>query len=149
MSGLDAGLDLAPKPSLRALTWLFWLHTAALALSLWALPEGAPMALSAGAILLSWIWTRRHPAFGFGPRALARLTWHPAGGSAPGWTLHEASGARIDAELEGSSIVHDRLLVLNFRAAGGARRTRVLLGDELDEDLQRRLRARLALARGV
>lgn len=132
---------------MRALTWLFWIHTLALMLALWALPEGAPMVVAAVGVLLSWMWTRRHPAFGFGRRALVRLSWHAAGGPGPGWTLHEAGGERVDAELDGSTYLHDRLLVLNFRCADGRRRTRVLLGDELDEELQRRLRARLALER--
>jgi hypothetical protein len=137
----DATIDLALRPSLRALTWLLWLHTGALVLALVALPQGLPMAAMAVAVALSWLWTRRHPAFGHGPRALQRLTW-PAQGS---WLVHDAGGAKHEAELLGSSLVHDHLLVLNFRLADGTARSRALLGDEADAELLRRLRARLRL----
>ena len=129
---------------MRALALLFWLHAAVLGLALLALRPGPAMAVIAALVALSWLLTRRHAAFGFGPNALARLTWH-AGGP---WSVHDARGARWDGvELLGSSLVHERLLVLNFRLPDGARRTRALLGDELDEEALRRLRARLALLR--
>jgi toxin CptA len=137
----DATIDLALRPSARALAWLFWLHAGALALTLAAVPPGPPMAALAAAVGMSWFWTRRHPAFGHGRRALTRLTWHADGS----WLLHDAAGAKLDAELQGSSVVHDALLVLNFRLKGGGRRSRALLGDEIDEEPLRRLRARLGL----
>lgn len=137
----DATIDLALRPSLRALTGLFWIHTAVLVLALAALPSGPGMAGMAVAVALSWLWTRRHPAFGHGPRALARLTWHADGS----WRIHDTAGASFDAELLGSSLVHTHLLVLNFRLKSDGRRTRALLGDETDADSLRRLRARLAL----
>ena len=147
-NAFEATLDLAPRPSARALAALFWLHAVPVVLLMLALEPGVPMTLLGLGIGGSWMALRRHPVFGYGPRALARLTWHAAGGaSAHGWTLQEAGGAKHEAELLGDSIVHARLLVLNFRLAGGTRRTRVLLGDELPEEQLRRLRARLALTR--
>ena len=137
----DATIDLAPRASLRALALLFWLHAAALGAMLFAVRSGPVLAGLAGLVLLSWIWTRRHPVFGFGPRALTRLTWHAQGG----WTLHDASGASVEAELQGNSLVHDALIVLNFRVKDGRTRSRALLGDELEPEMFRRLRARLAL----
>lgn len=137
----DATIDLAPRPSLRALTWLLWIHTAVLVLALAAMPPGPGMAVLAVAVALSWLWARRHAAFGHGPRALTRLTWHADGS----WRVSDASGAQHGAELLGSSLVHPALLVLNFRLEGGGRRSRALLGDEVDEESLRRLRARLAL----
>ena len=139
----DATIDLAPQPSLRALAYLFWLHTGILVLALLALRPGPPMAILAVFVAASWFWTRRHPAFGFGKRALTRLTWH----AADGWTLRDAGGAQFEAELSGNSLVHDRLLVLNFRMKQGGHRSRALLGDEVSEELLRRLRARLRMAR--
>jgi len=140
--GFAATIELAPRPSLRALTILFWLHVALLAALMVVLQPSPGMAGMAALVALSWIMTRRHPVFGFGPNALSRLTWHADGR----WTLHDTRGARWDgAELLGSSLVHDRLLVLNFRLADGGKRSRALLGDELDEELLRRLRARLRL----
>ena len=54
----DATIDLAPRASLRALSLLFWLHTAALVLALIALRPGLPMALfAAGAV-----WAILHPS---------------------------------------------------------------------------------------
>lgn len=137
----DATLELAPRPSVRALTILFALHAAVLALLLLALRPGFGMVLLAAAVAGSWFWLRRHPAFGFGPRALARLTWHADGR----WSLQEAGGKRHEAVLEGSSLVHDRLIVLNFELQGGGRRSRALLGDELEAEPLRRLRARLRM----
>ena len=140
----DATIDLAPRPSARALALLFWLHAAVLVLAMLALGSGVPLAGFAAVTAASWVWTRRHPVFGYGSRALARLTWHGAGG----WTLRDEGGAQLEAELLGSSLVHDALLVLNFRLSDGSRRSRALLGDELDEEPLRRLRARLRLGRG-
>lgn len=137
----DATIDLALRPSLRALTWLFWIHSAVLALALAALPAGPGMAGMALAVALSWLWTRRHPVFGHGPRALARLVWRADGA----WQVHEAGGSTLEAELLGGSLVHDYLLVLNFRLKSGGGRSRALLGDEADAESLRRLRARLAL----
>lgn len=137
----DSTLELAPRPSVRALTLLFWLHVGVLGLVLVALKPSGGMAGFAALTALSWIMTRRHPVFGFGPNALTRLTWHADGT----WTVHDTRGARWDAELLGNSLVHDRLLVLNFKLQDGDKRTRALLGDELDADLLRRLRARLRL----
>ncbi len=140
----DATIDLAPRPSVRALAFLFWLHAALLALAMFALGPGLPLTGFAAGVAASWVWSRRHPVFGYGPQALARLTWHTEGG----WTLRDAGGAQVEAELLGSSLVHDALLVLSFHLPDGGRRSRALLGDELDEESLRRLRARLRLARG-
>jgi toxin CptA len=125
-------------------TVLFWIHAAMLALAMLAL-TGVPLAGVAACVAASWVWSRRHPAFGYGPRALARLTWHAGGG----WTLRDAGGTQLEAELLGSSLVHDALLVLVFRRADGARRSLALFGDELDGESLRRLRARLQLLRAA
>ena len=137
----DSTIDVTPRPSLRALKFLFALHVLLIVLLFLAMQPGTPMILLAAAFGLSWFSLRRHPAFGYGPQALSRLTWHSDGE----WTVHSAAGSS-DAELLPSSYVHSRLLVLNFRTATGKWRTRVLLGDELPEDQLRRLRARLSIA---
>lgn len=140
----DATIDLAPRASLRALTLLLLLHGSVGMLLLLAQPPAALMWLGVAAVALSWLRLRRHAAFGFGPRSLTRLTWH-AGGD---WTLHDAAGKSYDAKLEGNSLVLPGLLVLNFHLADGARRSRALLGDELEPELLKRLRARLKLTQG-
>ncbi|MGQ0585966.1 MAG: protein YgfX [Gammaproteobacteria bacterium] len=140
----DGTIELAPRPSIRALTLLFWLHAGVLGLVALALGPSPGMAAVAVLVALSWILTRRHSTFGFGPNALARLTWHAEGS----WTVHDTRGARWDGvTLHGSSLVHDHLLMLVFRLPDGETRVRALLGDELDEGPQRRLRARLLLLR--
>lgn len=138
----DSTIDLTPRPSMRALMAAFGLHIAVAAVLPFSMEPGWTMGAVALLIGLSWLSLRRHPALGFGPRALTRLTWHAEGG----WTLHEASGDSFEAELEGSSLIHSRVLVLNLKLRNGSRRTRVLIGDELAPELMRRLRARLSQA---
>lgn len=125
---------------MRALRAGFVLHLLCLVLLLAAQPP--PLFLLGLAALFgaSWIWTRRHPALGFGPRAIVRLVWHADGG----WTLHRADGAQIDAEMLSDSIVRGVCLVLRFKTAAGGAVTRLVCGDELSAESQRRLRARLS-----
>lgn len=134
-----ATTDLNLRPSFRAHRFLFILHLLAIALVLAAMSPGLPMLLLAAAFGASWLWLRRHAAFGFGHRALVRLVWQADGQ----WLVVDSSGNRAEADLLGNSCVHSRLMVLNFRLKTGKRRTRVVLGDELGADPLRRLRARL------
>lgn len=138
-----ATIDLALAPSLRAFRWIFVVHVALVALLPLTMEPGMAMAALAAAFAVSWFWLRRHPAFGFGKKAIVRIIWHTEGG----WNLQDAAGVRSDAELLGNSYVHPRLLVLNFRLRQGGKRTRVLTGDEADADGLRRLRARLSAFR--
>jgi toxin CptA len=132
-------IDLTLRPSVRALKWLFALHLLPVAVIPFAMEPGQPMILLAAAFAVSWMWLRRHPVFGFGPRALVRLMWHAEGH----WTVREHSGLSAEAELLGSSYIHPRLLVLNFRLKDGSRRSRAILGDEASEAQIQRLQARL------
>jgi toxin CptA len=132
-------VDLSPHPSMRAFRWLFLLHTGLLLLTAFAMPPGVMFFALITLLALSWLWLRRHPAFGFGPRAIVRMIWHAEGQ----WTLYEGNGHSFEAELMPDSILHATLLVLNFKQVGGGRKIRILLGDELDEESLRRLRARL------
>ena len=138
-SAFSTSLDLKLRPSVRAVVWLSALNMAAVALVVLSNPQkylGLGMALL---FLLSWLTLRRHPAFGYGPRALTHLIWHAEGS----WTLESVSGGRQEAELLGGSVVQSWIIALNFRLENGRKRTRVLLGDELEADALRRLRARL------
>jgi toxin CptA len=136
-----ATVDVSLRPSIRALQCIFFLHGIPVAALPFAMRPGLPMI----ALLLcfggSWLWVRRHPVFGFGPKALVRLVWHEDGR----WTVYAPNGAHSDAVLLPHGYRHPALLVLNFQLADGRRRTRVLLGDEADEESLRRLRARLAV----
>lgn len=138
-SAFNISLDLSPRPSVRAVVSMSLLHMAAITLIVLAhLPkwEALGMALL---LLASWLTLRRHAAFGYGPRALNHLILHAEGG----WTVESARDGRQDAELLGSSVAQSWIIVLNFRLKQGGKRSRVLVGDELDADVLRRLRARL------
>lgn len=141
-SSFDSTVDVTLRPSTRALQGGVVLH-GALAVLLMA-SGAAPWALMVGAsgLAVSWAWLRRHPAFGHGSRALTRLVWHGDGR----WTLHTAGGVMLDAELQSDSIVLARLWVLRFRAVSGARRVRIVFGDEAPPEQLRRIRARLTVA---
>ncbi|MFT4046519.1 MAG: hypothetical protein QM661_07445 [Solimonas sp.] len=140
-SSFAATVDLRLRPSLSALRVIFVIHAACLALLPFAMQPGLPMFALVIAFAASWFWLRRHPALGFGPRAITRIVWHADGA----WTLFfgEVVGK---AELLGNSLVHPWLLVLNFRAEKNGRRyTRVIAGGEAEAGPLRRLRARLSL----
>lgn len=135
-------LDLPLKPSALAHRWLFWLHALPLVTLPLAMAQDLMLVLIAGAIALSWLRLRRHPAFGYGPRALVRLQALPDGG----WRLYTAAGRSFDARLQDDTYRQPWLLVLNFRDVRDGRRwSRALLGDETTEEGLRRLRQRLSL----
>jgi toxin CptA len=139
--GFSETLDLQPGVSVRLHQWAFVVHVVPLVLLPFAMQPGWIMAVIAMAIGLSWISTRRHPVFGFGPRALVRMVWHADGA----WSVHDAGGCRHDARLLASSVVSGPVLVLRFRV-GQRTLTRALFGDEFPDDVMRRLRARLSVA---
>ncbi len=138
-SGFNTSLDLSLRPSIRAVLVLSVLHIGAIGLMVMAGPPRWAGLLMAFLFLMSWFSLRRHPAFGYGPKALTRLISHAEGG----WTVETARGQRDDAELLGSSVVQSWIMVLNFRLKDGSHRSRAVVGDELDADALRRLRARL------
>lgn len=137
-------IDLKLRPSLTALKLLFVLHLVPVGLLPFVLEPGQPMILLAGAFAVSWIWLRRHPVIGYGPRALARLVAHEQGH----WTLYDGSGRPAEGELLADSYVHPRLLVLRFKLKDGSTRRRAILGDEASPESLRQLRARLTSENG-
>lgn len=143
-NSFESTVDLHARHSLIAIKLLFFLHVTPVVVLPFAMERATPMMLILGLVMLSWLALRRHPVFGFGPKALTRLTWHAAGHEGSGWTLHTASGRQIEAELRPDSTVHPRLLVLRYSGKDGRTYTRVLLGDEAEPDILRRLRARLS-----
>ena len=134
-----ATIDVKLKPSMRGLQWVFVLHIVPVALLPFALEPGPVLGVAVGAFALSWLWLRRHPALGFGKRALMRLVWNADGT----WLVEDAEERKSSAQLLPSTYVHPRLIALNFKLGSGARRTRLILGDEADAEPLRRLRARL------
>lgn len=139
-SSFSATLDLTLKPSLRALQWVLAVHLVAIALAFVAAPPKTLGLVLSLLILASWFRLRRPAVAGYGRAALTRLVWHHEGGR---WRVETAAGEASEAELLGSSVVSAALIVLNFRLDDGRRRSRLLLGDEIDTAALRRLRARL------
>lgn len=137
---MSQAVDLVLKPSARAHHLLFWVHVLPLALLPMAMESSPWMIGVALAIGLSWVAVRRHPAFGYGPRAIIGIACDPEGR----WSIRNRAAQRLDAELLGDSSVLGGILILNFRDSTGRRRTRVLLGDETTPEALRRLRARLS-----
>jgi len=142
MSSSDsaATLDLRLAPSLRALGAVTLLHVLAITLAFLAQPPKFVALGLALLFVLSWLSLRRHPAFGYGPRALRRLVGHGDGS----WTV-ETARASERASLLSGSFVHARLVVMRFKTTGARPRVRALFGDEAPPEQLRRLRARLLL----
>lgn len=134
-------VDVTLQPSIRLLKWVSTLHIVPLAALPFAMQPGPAMWALIAAFGGSWLWLRRHPALGLGRKALVRLIWSADGS----WTVRDAAGRQLGAELLGDSVRHPRLLVLRFRLADGGTRTRLIAGDEADPELLRRLRARLSV----
>jgi len=86
-----------------------------------------------GAVGHRWSWVPR------------QAVWHPEGH----WTLTLGDGREVPARLLTTTFVSPALVVLNFRLAElavslpGSTRSLVLLPDNLDPDLHRRLRVQL------
>lgn len=128
-------LDLPLKPSAAALRWLFWLHASILILVILAVPGRLPMLGLTLLIATHWFWCRRHPAFGYGHKALRRLQWNDQ----QGWRVAPAGQAPAAAELDPGSSVHHWLTVLRLRT-GQKLRTRILLPGDLPDESARQLR---------
>ncbi|NKF21789.1 protein YgfX [Solimonas marina] len=134
-----ATVDLKLRPSFRALRLIFVLHIVCIGLLPFAMPSGWPMLVLVAAFAGSWFWLRRHPALGYGPRAIERVIWHADGQ----WTIF-VGGREARATLDGRSVIHRRLLVLNFRSeASGRRYARLITSADAAPEPLRRLRARL------
>jgi len=141
-SGVTADIPL--QPSVRGLTVLSVLHAAVLLLLMFAMPEGEGMVVVALLVGLSWVLMRRHPALGFGRKAVRRAVAHADGR----WQVDVGSGL-VAATLHPLSVVGGRIPVLRFCLPQGRSRVRVLLGDECSAEQYRQLRAQLAAARST
>lgn len=131
-------LDLRLPASFSALQWLMIVHVLALVLILMASEQGQASVVLAAAIGGNWLWLRRHPIFGFGPRALRQVLWSHD----QGWQIARANGELVAARLLPSSTVLPMMVVLHFATERGRHRRAVLPGD-LSKDLYRQLRVRV------
>ena len=76
-----------------------------------------------------------------GQRAVTIIEWSGEGE----WIITGPDGVEHAAELDGSSYLHPRLMVLNFRLSEGGRRHSILTRDCMESSLFRRLSVRLNL----
>lgn len=93
-----------------------------------ALLSGCALSLG-GAVWHRWPWSLRE------------AVWWPDGA----WSLIQGDGRERDGRLLGSTYVSPALVVLNFRCGRWRTASLVLLPDNLEPDLLRRLRVRLGL----
>lgn len=79
-----------------------------------------------------------------GSGATRRIIWQADGA----WFLEDEQGVMREAQLQPSSFVHPRLVILGFRfVRSKGRRSLVLCPDSMDVDTLRRIRARLRTGR--
>ena len=134
-------LTIRPGVSRRLAIYLVLVHGLALGV-VWLLPLAALWRLLIGLmVLLSLALGLGGPVWHRWPWDLAQAIWHADGR----WTLTLAAGREVEGRLLGSSYVSPALVVLNFRSGRWRNRSLVLLPDNLDPDLLRRLRVRLRL----
>lgn len=134
-------VDVQLQPSVKLLKLVSTLHLLSLAALPFAMAPGPALWALIVAFGASWLWLRRHAAFGFGKRALVRLTWH----ADDSWTVHQGDGQQYAATLKTDSSRYPQLLILRYALKDGGSRTRLLAGDEADAESLRRLRARLSI----
>ncbi len=132
-------LDVKLRPSRRALQWIYLMHFVPLVVLAFSMRANATTMLIAAGFAVSWWWLRKHPAFGFGRKAITRLVWQPT----TGWQLHDASGRAQRAVLHKCTTIGRNIIVMNFKPQGALMRARVLVGGELADEPLRQLRARL------
>jgi toxin CptA len=134
-------LSIERRPSGSLAAFLIAVHAAAGgALAATPLPAWVHVTLLA-ATVASLVHGLATQALVRGTRACRELTWESSGE----WTLRRGSEP-LAARLLGTSFVHPRLVVLNFRLARG-RASVVLPFDGVDAEVFRRLRVRLVLER--
>jgi len=130
-------LESAAVPPLQQL-YLLFVGLVLIVLASTPLPYGLQLPLLLSCVLLAWrVWHRRSE-LGAGP---VSLVWD----AEQRWWWHQG-GREVELQLRGDSYLSARLIVLNFREAGSARRySLVLLPRSLGEETFRRLRVRLRL----
>ncbi|MBK8638372.1 MAG: hypothetical protein IPN92_08815 [Chromatiaceae bacterium] len=134
-------LVIRPGVSRRLALWVLIAHGLTLATVLFlplALSGRAGLAL---AVLLGCALSLGGAVWHFWPWSLREAVWWPDGA----WSLIQGDGRERDGRLLGSTYVSPALVVLNFRCGRWRTASLVLLPDNLEADLLRRLRVRLRL----
>lgn len=135
-------VDIRPSRTLRLIITMAAIATALVLLTLpW--PFYAIAALQGPVLYLGYRAYRRHAALSTSFSVL-RVVWD----AQDRWWLTAGDGSEIEARLLHDSYVSQALVVLNFRDVATHRRTSVLLlRDNADVDLLRKLRVRLRITR--
>jgi len=134
-------LLLRPGFSRRLATFIAVTHGVALAVLLllpipWYWRGAGALSVTGSFVYQAWVHLLHR-----GPRAVRAASW----GADGTWTLSLGSGGELEASLAPSTFVGISLVVLNFRCGRWRRYALVLLPDNLDPTLLRRLRVRLRL----
>ena len=132
-SAAAIGFDYRSSHVFAACIVLVWLF-ALLAVAFCGLPAWSKAALGIVASLYAG-WTLRDLL----RPSCRHLLWHAAGH----WRAHDVGAQEHVAELRHASVLGG-LIVLSFRAASLGKASIVLLPDNCDADIRRRLRVRLA-----
>jgi toxin CptA len=135
---------LRPGFSRRLAAFIGVTHGAALAVLLllptpWYWRGAAALSVIGSLLYQAWVHLLHR-----GPGAVRAASW----GADGTWTLSLATGGELEARLAPSTFVGTSLVVLNFRCGRWRRYALVLLSDNLDATLLRRLRVRLRLNGG-
>jgi toxin CptA len=134
-------LVIRPGVSRRLALWVLIAHgltLATIALLPVSLTGRAGLVL---AVLLGCALSLGGAVWHFWPWSLREAVWWPDGA----WSLIRGDGRERDGRLLGSTYVSPALVVLNFRCGRWRTASLVLLPDNLEPDLLRRLRVRLRL----
>ena len=127
---------------MRALRIVLWLHMLPCALLPFATSQRLLALPALFAIGASWLYMRRHPALGIGPRAIVHLI----AVADDVWRLEFADAHRVAATLQPDSAHIGQWLVLRFRTEDGKSCARLIVGDEAEPESLRRLRLRVLSA---
>jgi len=143
------------KPSVRMLQALTWIHLLA-ACAIIAIFPDRPMPILSLTMLLSvsWLFSRRATALGFGPLAIQRLIARADGS----WWGSRADGLEGLVQILPDSVVLSSLVILQLRWADQKVSTRLIIMPSASEhadfrgacplESMRRLRQQLILTKG-
>jgi len=136
-------LQLELKPSRLLFSIVLALHTIAL-LMIYLLPVNSLLKLFTALLVIStFMYFVYYQAFRKSAKAIIKVIWD----ASDEWFLVTRSGEQMPANLVGDSFSHPRLAVLNFKIPEHFFQKRVvLLRDNVDENLFRRLRVRLKIS---
>lgn len=133
-------LRLQPSFSIYLALWLCMLHVFALG-AVWTLPLHPIAKLTLSLLLIMYLaWQVRHHLLRNSKNAIREVVFEPI----EGWWLIDADGSKRHVRLLPQSLVSPWLVVLSFSSGSWSMsRSLVLLPDNLDREVARKLRIHL------